>query len=269
MNDQYVDAHLHLQDEKCINRVEQLVEEARCTRVTMLLSNAVTENDWATTTALGRRYDSVIPFLGIHPWYADRAAAGWENRLAKLLHVLSRPAGIGESGLDKHCGVDLSVQISLFQAHLELAFSFSLPLTVHCVRCWGLLVDLLESRAKDSRLPLVLIHAFNGSVETMKRLTRLGCYISFTPAIVEKQRDKIRQVFLQTPLEYLLLETDAPNTPFPPLGKSLEPGGKWSEPTLMPLFYQWAAKQRGSEPGDFIEQLFCNAQIYTNTTSPG
>lgn len=261
-----VDSHLHLHDSHFSGVREQVLTNAREAGVGVLLNNAVVETDWPEVIRLATRNQSVIPFLGIHPWYADRAVGGWQTRMKKQLESYEKPSGIGESGLDKTCNVRISTQVDLFEAHLETAHSLIKPITLHCVRSWGTLVDILESHARQNSLPKTMIHSFSGSYETMKRLTQIGCFISYSTIITDHRQTKIRRVFIQTPIEHLLLETDSPSRSSTLLAGDEEHATMYDEPAIMPAFYRWAARQRDCNYSDFKTQLFNNAQIYTNKT---
>ncbi len=272
MNDMaacYIDSHLHLQGEPFSGKTGIIIENAAHADVTVLLCNAVKEADWPVVAELGQHYRSVVPFLGIHPWKAGSAAPGWDTRLIDILAALNQAAGVGESGLDKKCSADFAVQLELFEIHLEIANSLRLPIALHCVGCWGKFVDILESFSRLNRLPTAMIHSFSGSYETMKRLTDIGCFISYSLKIMDPRRKKIREVFARTPLAQLLLETDAPAGLSPELLSNRQTVTTYSEPVLIPAFYEWAAQQKNIELSDFKTQIWRNGQIYTNQTFAG
>jgi len=269
MNACFIDSHLHLQDDRFSGKTDFLIENANEAGVAILLCNAVKEQDWSFIVDLGKKHGSVMPFLGIHPWHAGSAASGWERRLVDLLESLNQGSGIGESGLDKTCATDFTHQVDLFETHLDIAHQLSRPIALHCVRSWGKFVEILESKANQNRLPATMVHSFSGSYETMKRLTTIGCFISYSVNIMDSQRKNISEVFSRTPPEHLLLETDAPGRPSPLLLANSKTITSFSEPTLIPAFYQWAARQRNIESTHFKQQIWRNAQIYTNKTPGG
>ena len=269
MNPCFIDSHLHLQDDRFGGKAELLIKNAQKAGVALFLCNAVKESDWPVIADLRKNNDGLIPFLGIHPWYAGTAIPGWDARLKAMLESLNQSCGVGESGLDRTAASDFTVQINLFEKHLEIARQLSRPIALHCVRSWGVLVDRLESCAGDNTLPATMIHSFSGSYETMKRLTRIGCFISFSMQIIEPHMTKLREIFIRTPLERLLLETDAPARLNPSAFRQATTLSPFSEPVLIPQFYRWAARQRNIEPGYLKTQIWSNAQIYTNKTPGG
>jgi TatD DNase family protein len=70
-------------------------------------------------------------------------------------------------------------------------------------------------------------HSFSGDLNMAKRCIEMGFYISFTGNLTYKPNDSTRiayEIIKETPLEYLLLETDTPFLPpVPYRGKQNEP----------------------------------------------
>ena len=206
-------------------------------------------------------------FFGIHPWFSDTATAGWQQRLKSMSESLDQAVGIGETGLDRSCPIDFGVQKQLFQEHLELAAEQNWPLSVHCVRAWGVLVDMLAEFSQRHSLPPVLIHSYNGSTEIMRRLTTLGCYISYSEALAASGQTRLRETFIQTPTSLLLLETDAPYAKNPDLKKKNK--DVINEPADVAELYHCAARLRQVALSELSDQLYKNAKVFTNSNAAG
>lgn len=265
MQNHYVDAHLHLQDPRF--HAEEVISRATKVGVSMLFCNAIQEEDWPVIADLAVAHQEVVAFFGIHPWFSDTAAAGWQQRLLTISKTLDKAAGIGETGLDRSCPIDFSVQKRLFTEHLELAAELSWPLSVHCVRAWGALVDILADFSRQSTLPPLLIHSFNGSTEIMRRLTKLGCYLSYSEALVGSGQAKLRETFVQTPTSVLLLETDAPYAKNPDQKKKNRDA--INEPADVVELYHCAARLLQIAPAQLSDQLHGNAKVFTNSNAAG
>ena len=207
MQTHYVDAHLHLHDPRFEGTAPKVLARAKEAGVGLLFCNAIREDDWPDVAGLAAAHQEVVAFFGIHPWFSDRVEKGWHQRLLALAATLPRTIGIGETGIDRSCRIDFDLQKRLFTSHLELAAEHNWPLSVHCVRAWGALNELLVDFSRHHSLPPVLIHSFNGSTEIMKRLIDLGCYISFSEALAGGGQTRLRETFLQTPRARLLLIT--------------------------------------------------------------
>lgn len=257
----YCDAHLHLQDQRFAGERADIIDRAISGGVSRMLCNAVCEEDWQSIIEMGKRYPQVIPFIGLHPWYAGRAVSGWENRLAA--HLQATGCGIGEAGLDRSCKVDRQLQAKVFMQQLDLAVSLGRPLVIHCVRCWGQLIDLLSGPLTSGAMPLLMVHSFNGSLEVMQRLINLGCYLSFSAKILHPPDSKISRAFMATPMERLLLETDAPDQLY---GAEVVQQAR-NEPVFITSLYEQAARMRAMDLDTFCKAVWDNATVFTRAAS--
>ena len=268
MSIRLIDAHVHLQDDRITARADELIGRAEARGVLRLFCNATREQEWESILVMARRYTDIFPFIGIHPWFAETAGKGWEERLVGLLAKGRGNIGVGEIGLDKNSSVEFSLQKKLCATQLEIGIELDLPICIHCIRSWDVLFDLLEATAIKSTLPSIMIHSFNGSVETLRRLTELGCFISFSSRIMESGNTKVARAFMETPLETLLLESDAPDQLHPEIGRQLELVTEYNEPAAVTAIYREAAHLRGMHLQDFAARIWNNATIFTHKTAP-
>jgi TatD DNase family protein len=258
----YLDSHLHLQDTRLTSTLDRILERAKAAGVAKMLCNATHEEDWQSVVDLAIRIPEALPFLGIHPWFAETAKTGWEDRLLHLLALI--PAGIGEIGLDKACRVDFGRQQQIFASQLEMAATLKRPLSIHCVKAWGPLVEMLTEYSGRNQLPPTMIHSFSGSSEILQRLIKLGCWISFSPRLATASR--LLPLFTATPLAGLLLETDSPGRPArqPAPDRKDEP----TEPVAIAQLYSFAASLRGMALPEFCQEIWKNGEIFTDTILP-
>jgi TatD DNase family protein len=85
------------------------------------------------------------------------------------------------------------------------------------------MIAILQDETAKGPFPGVL-HCFSSGPELARAALALGFYISFSGIITFKNADEVRAVALETPLERLLVETDAPYlAPIPHRGKDNEP----------------------------------------------
>ncbi|MDO8946379.1 MAG: TatD family hydrolase [Desulfocapsaceae bacterium] len=269
----YLDSHCHLQEKGLPQVTDGIMARARNAGVARMLCNTTCEADWQTVGDLAASRQEVIPFLGIHPWFAENAGTGWEERLRGMLKQI--PAGIGETGLDKCCRTDFLRQQQIFETQLLIASELKRPLVIHCVKAWGKLLEILEAYA--SQLPPMMIHSFAGSRETLQRLIRLGCFISFSGRLIADS--KLHPCFLATPLANLLLETDSQGQPgvastMNEAGATDVPAQPYNqilfsdEPAAISHLYQLAARMRGMVLDEFCQGIWRNGEIFTHTILP-
>jgi len=200
------DAHCHYQFAEVPYAA---VELARSEGVGYAVINGSSPADWADVAALAGRDPRNLPSFGLHPWDVPTAPAGWLDELRRVL--LAHPAaGVGEMGLDRWIeGFDPVAQEAAFRAQLALAVELDRPLTIHCVRAIGPLMDILRATALPRRG--FLLHSWNGPVELVPELARLGAYFSFSAHHLPERKAHLRVQFaVAIPPERILVETDAP-----------------------------------------------------------
>ena len=78
--------------------------------------------------------DGLFYSVGIHPW--DSAAENISELFTLLEKALSHPQvlAIGETGLDRLQGAEMSIQEEIFARHCQLSESFKKPMVLHAVR---------------------------------------------------------------------------------------------------------------------------------------
>ena len=140
--------------------------------------------------------------VGLHPWYIAEQTWPDEFAIVKEKSHLQNVLAVGEAGLDKLCTTDLTLQQTVFAAHIQLANEVQKPLIVHCVRAHAEVIALLKQ--VEIKVP-VIFHGFNKSKELAQQLITLGCYLSFGKGL-EKQTNQ--EVLAALPLDKIFLETD-------------------------------------------------------------
>lgn len=260
MTKRFIDAHLHLTDSRIAPEAGTLIKQAEGDGVRQLFANTAEEREWQPLLTLANQHPAVRPFIGIHPWQAGEVTSGWQERLADALKAST--AGVGEIGLDRFCQVPISQQEEIFLAQLEAARYYHRPVSIHCVKRWGRLIELLAP-FKDATLPL-LIHSFSGPVEIMHRLLDLGATISFSTQLAAPEREGIRQAFRAVPPERTLLETDTPDHFCPALTGLTDEAPQLNHPRHVAALYGFAAKLLGVDLDQFSQTIWENGQIFTH-----
>ena len=204
-----LDAHNHLHDARLDPWRQEIVVELRRVSIRGAVVNGTREADWARVAALAQELPWVMPSFGLHPWHVNARGPNWREALAE--QVSAHPGcGIGEIGLDRWIeGHDLVAQAECFRWQLDLAARENLPATVHCLKAWGALWEIIASATVPERG--FLLHAFGGPIEMLKVFARKGAYFSFSPYFLRPHKAPQREVFRAVPAERLLVETDAPD----------------------------------------------------------
>jgi TatD DNase family protein len=150
-----------------------------------------------------QKQENVFYTYGIHPW--DSENRNVDKALSKLKSYCAEQQiiAIGECGLDKGKGAELTRQQEVFVKQLEIAEKHDLPLIIHAVKTQA---EILALRKEYQKTPWI-IHAFHGSQEMVAQLMQHDIRLSFGTALLNPS-EKLKTAFIQTPLSSLYLETD-------------------------------------------------------------
>ena len=249
----YYDAHCHLQDQRLEPWLAEVgVEKIAESGIRKLVVNGTHPDDWDRVEWLGSRYDFVLPSYGLHPWRVGDCPGDWKKALRD--RVGNGRAAIGEIGLDRWIDdYDIEAQSDAFLYQLRLAREFDLTVSIHCIRAWGLLVELLETEMIPSRG--FLLHSYGGPAEMVDRFAALGARFSFSGYFALDKASAKREAFKCVPVDRLLVETDAPDMlgPNETVSERLFDGSDQpiNAPTNLPCIYAYAARLKGMDLDTF------------------
>ncbi|KAJ2063813.1 Cut9-interacting protein scn1 [Coemansia sp. S146] len=181
--------------------------------------------DWDSVAQLKEEYgDRIIPAFGLHPWFVEQVESGnipetWRSKL-KLL-VTKHGGIVGECGLDKAARspttgkqYPFELQIAIFKAQLAIAHELDVPVSVHCVRAFGALVDALQAAEAVGTLPpRIMLHSYSGSPEMLQQLFLRGelgarVYTSYSRVVNGRNLQKTLQCIRVMPHSRVLVESD-------------------------------------------------------------
>jgi TatD DNase family protein len=131
--------------------------------------------------------------------------------------------GVGETGFDFHyLHSPADEQETAFRAQIRLAKRLELALVVHSRDAWH---DTFRVLADERPPPRTVLHCFTGGPGEARRALDLGAYLSYSGIVTFPDADDVRAAAAVTPLDRLLVETDAPYlAPVPRRGRENEPG---------------------------------------------
>jgi TatD DNase family protein len=236
----YLDAHNHLQDERFGGRQDELVAAARGAGVARMVVNGSCEEDWPAVADLARRHPGfVLPSFGVHPWYVPGRSRDWEKRLLEFLN--QTPSAVGEIGLDRWKeDLPWEGQEDVFVRQLRIAAERNLPASIHCLKAWGRLVELLETEPLPARG--FLLHSYGGSADLVPRLAPLGACFSLPGYFAREGKDRHREAFRRVPPDRLLIETDAPDQSLPDARVTHPMENNLNHPANLGAVYAFAAE---------------------------
>lgn len=218
---EFIDTHAHLYDEAFNGEYDSAVSRAVEAGVTRLIFPDIDSQSREAMFVLADRHEgTVFPCLGLHPTSID---AGWEKEMEDMERWLDRKIyAIGEIGMDCYWSKEfIREQEEVLRIQLETAARMDLPVIIHSRESTELIINILKD---CSYLGLRgVFHAFSGSVETFRELSRTGDWYIGIGGVLTYKKASIAETVKQIPLERILLETDSPYlTPVPFRGKRNE-----------------------------------------------
>ncbi len=174
----------------------------------------------AAAVGIAGREPDVWAAVGLHPHDATDRTAEWPGIVE--LSTADRVVAIGETGLDyfyEHSPRE--EQIASFRVHIQLAHERDLALVIHTRDAWDDTFRVLE---EESLPPRSILHCFTGGPAEAERALALGAHLSFSGIVSFKNAEDVRAAAAITPVDRMLVETDAPFlAPVPHRGQKNEP----------------------------------------------
>ena len=205
-----IDCHAHLEQ---IRDLEAALSRAKQAQVVAIVAVSVDLNSCQEVLKISRNYrdrrlyPQIYPALGMHPGNLQPAQL---PAVIKLIEEnMDKIAAIGEIGLDfwykqaKEAG-PRKLQEETFLQQLDLAKRYNKPVIIHSRGAWRDCLTLVVQQG----ITQAVFHWYSGPQDVLQDILKQGYFISAT-ASCEYSREH-RQAIEETPLEKLLLETDAP-----------------------------------------------------------
>ena len=199
----------------------------------------VASSQWSAD--LADAHGAVLATVAIHPNEAPRLSK-LDEALRQIEALAARPRvrGVGETGLDYfrtgECG--RAAQEVSFRAHIAIAKRFGKALIIHDRDAHA---DILRVVDDEGAPDEVVMHCFSGDAEFAAECLRRGFTLSFAGTVTFANAANLREAAAVTPLDRILVETDAPYlTPMPYRGR---PNGSY----LIPLTVRALAEAIGSD----------------------
>ncbi len=218
-----VDTHAHLDYiAREGGHVEAVLDHARSLGLSWMVNPSVTPDQFEQVMALAERFENVYAALAVHPTEVQEVTSpDWQADIeARLTHP--KVLALGETGLDYyHDTTHVATQQQFFRALLALGRKHDLPVIVHDREAHEDVLALI------SEFPGVrgIMHCFSGDTAFAEAMIQKGFFISFAGNVTFKNAHVLQEAAKTIPLEWLLLETDAPFlSPVPFRGKPNEPG---------------------------------------------
>lgn len=250
-------AHLEIVDgDEPLSLTEQLDRAAAVGIAGVVQASGDIESSrWAVEAAASD--PRVLAAVAIHPndapTYAEeglRGGVGLDEAIAVIDELAAHPRtrAIGETGLDffRTEPERRAPQFASFEAHIALAKKHGIAMQIHDRDAHEAVLETLSRVGAPER---TVFHCFSGDDAMARLCADAGYHLSFAGNVTFKNAQNLRDALKVTPLDRILVETDAPFlTPVPLRGRP-------NAPYLVPITVRFMAAELGIEVDELCAQL--------------
>lgn len=247
-----IETHCHLDFLKETS-IDEAIFEAREHNIESIITIATQPDNLDTVLSIADSHTMVFGTQGIHPHDAKDFTQSVEQQIRKNLNS-EKMIAVGEIGLDYYYGhSDDKSQRYAFESQLQIAVEADLPIVVHTREAdedtKAILGNFSKQLAKKG-----VIHSFTSSLELAEYCLAQGFSLGFNGIMTFNKAENVREIVAATPLDRILLETDAPYlTPVPYRGKE-------NSPKYLPFIAERVAEVKGCELEEVLKACFKNSK---------
>jgi len=253
-------AHLEIEDgDDPLSLTDQLDRAAEVGVVGVVQAGGDIESSrWSAWAASSD--ERVLAAVAIHPNEAPlyQEAGRLDEAIAVIDELAAQPRvrAIGETGLDffRTDQPGVPAQYASFEAHIALAKKHDIAMQIHDRDAHDAVLETLLRVGAPER---TVFHCFSGDEEMATIAGERGYWLSFAGNVTFKNAQNLRDALAVTPLERILVETDAPFlTPTPYRGRP-------NAPYLIPVTVRFMAAELGLDVDELCAQLARNTlEVY-------
>ncbi|MBQ9984267.1 MAG: TatD family hydrolase [Lachnospiraceae bacterium] len=212
------ETHAHYDDDAFDDDRDSLLQQMHKKGIDYIVNIGCSMDNSRHIVKMIQQYDFLYGTVGVHP--SD--IQGLTNADMQELEELSKREkilAIGEIGLDYHYdNVVKENQAKWFLAQLEIAKRRNLPVVIHSRDAAKDTLDIMKEH--HNGVTPGIIHCFSYGVEMAREYLNMGYHIGVGGVVTFKNAKKLKEVVEYTPLNRIVLETDAPYlAPTPYRGK--------------------------------------------------
>lgn len=207
-----IETHFHLDYLKAHSK-EEILSLAHQHNIEKMITISVSPENVDAVIELANTYPEVYCTQGLHP----HEGSEWTSEIKqKILNNLNDKAknkkivAIGEIGLDFYYSKSPhNEQIAAFEEQLQMAVDHDLPVVIHSRDADADTESILKNFSSLLKRKGV-IHSFTSGLGLAQFALNEGFCLGFNGIITFKNAENVRDALRITPLDRILLETDAP-----------------------------------------------------------
>lgn len=202
------ETHAHYDDEAFEYDRDMLLKSMAAYGIEKIINVGASMRGVEDTVKLMEKYPFVYGAVGIHP---DEVGDLDEEKMKRLRELCDREktVAVGEIGLDYYWDKENhETQKKWFVRQMDLAKETELPIIVHSRDAAKDTLDIMKAERADNLTGV--IHCYSYSKEQAREYMNMGYFLGIGGVVTFKNGKKLKEVVEYAPLDYLLLETDAP-----------------------------------------------------------
>lgn len=249
-----IETHFHLDMLKTASR-EDVVAKTKLHNIEKMITISTSPSNLDEVISISKTFPQIYCTQGLHPHEGKE----WNDEVkAHLIRNLKNPenkkiVAVGEIGLDYYYSKSpRDEQIKAFEEQLQIAVDFNLPVVIHTRDADEDTVAVLKNFSTTLKRKGV-IHSFTSGLSLAQFCLDEGFYIGFNGIITFKNAENVRDALRITPLDRVLLETDAPLTPDPYRGIE-------NAPYYLPFIAEKIAEVKSTPLEEVLKSAYSNSK---------
>jgi TatD DNase family protein len=252
-NHAIIETHCHLDYLKERPLMDTL-DQASAVGVEKIITIAVSPENLETVMNLTEQDSRLWGTQGVHPHDAEKFTPKTEQTI-RVNALSERILAIGEIGLDYYYdNADRAIQRQVFETQLTIASELDLPVVIHSRDADEDTIAIL-SKFEDTLNKKGVIHSFTSGPELAQYAIDQGFCLGFNGICTFNSAENVRDIIRMTPVENIILETDAPFlTPIPHRGVE-------NASFYLPFIAEKVANVKNIPIEIFLAQVYKNSQV--------
>ena len=218
----FIDTHAHVYAAELTSDLDLVMKNALAIGINKIIMPAIDSSSLDAMLKVEQQFpENCIAMMGLHPCYVK------ENYIEELKLVEEwiekrKFIAIGEIGLDFYWDKTFTKeQHIVFETQMQWALDLNLPIAIHTRNAMGETIEAVKPFAKKGLRGV--FHCFSGSKESSEQIIGMGFHLGLGGVLTYKNAG-VAEAVKDIPIEYFVLETDAPYlAPVPYRGKTNEP----------------------------------------------
>lgn len=246
-----IETHCHL-DYLDAGELEGTLARAAEVGIERIITIAVSPENLDKVFELAYSSPTIWGTQGIHPHEAESYNQDVEEIIRQRC-TDQRIVAVGEIGLDYYYDhADRATQRTVFEKQLQIAADLNMPVVIHTREADEDTRSILGNFSTSLRRQGV-IHSFTSGLALAEYALEEGFMLGFNGITTFNRAENVREVVAATPVEKILLETDAPYlTPVPYRGKP-------NAPCYLPFIAEKIAEVKNCDVEHLLSQAWDNS----------